>query len=390
MTAIWFLLALVMLVAAGVLLYLDRSRRGRTGRVREIWAKAQGYKYTGADSRLPGQFHRAVMTNHEYLGAVDVVTGERHGDKFILFDLEDTATIVAVEREVGSDVDIELRLKATAPPKGAELELLGAIGQRVVFATDPEIARRACDQRMVAFTESIPAEIGTLWSEGEWTLGSLPLGSSGRDWDAAIETVARLSGILRVLPPVIEPRGMRDRRHDPGRPGDNEPRRVAASGPAPAERAAATRKAPERRPTAAPQRPERGGRGNPEPGRPERPPRPNGERASTTDRPSRPVRPVPDRTALQNPARQNPDRPALQNPARQNLDRPPLQNPARPNPDRPTRPNSDRPARPNSDRPARPNPDRPARPNSDRPARPVPPSGYHPTPSRRGPADSGR
>ncbi|QNG21492.1 hypothetical protein G4H71_13855 [Rhodococcus triatomae] len=273
----WFLLALIMLAGAGALLYFDRSRRDQSGRVREIWAKAQGYSYSGADPRLPSQFHRAAMAKHEYLGALDVVTGERRGEKFILFDLEDTATIVAVEREVGSDVDIDLRLKTTPPPKDSDLELLGAIGPRVVFATDLEIARRACDQRMVAFTESIPPVVGMLWSEGEWTLGSLPLGSSGRDWDAAIETVARLSGILHVLPPVIEPKGMRDVRHDPGRPGDpepGEPRRVAPARRAPAERAAALRDGGERRP-GLPQRSDR-------PARPVPPP--------AGDRPSGPIR----------------------------------------------------------------------------------------------------
>ena len=61
----------------------------------------------------------------------------------MLFDLEETATIVAVRREIGSDVDIDLRLKSTAPPKDGDLNLLGAIGSRVVvFATDLEIARR--------------------------------------------------------------------------------------------------------------------------------------------------------------------------------------------------------------------------------------------------------
>ena len=36
-----------------------------------------------------------------------------------------------------------------------------------------------------------PSAVQLLWSEGEWTLGTLPLQSSGRDWDAAIDTVAR-------------------------------------------------------------------------------------------------------------------------------------------------------------------------------------------------------
>ncbi|NLU83244.1 hypothetical protein [Rhodococcus sp. HNM0569] len=236
----WFGLASIALAGAVALLYFDRQRRDQSGRIREIWAKAQGYDYKGEQPNLPAQFHRAAMSKQEYQSAYDVVRGVRRGERFLLFDLRDIATIVAVQRPVGSSVDIDLRLKSTPPPKDADLELLGAIGPRVVFTTDLEIARRACDQRMVAFTESIPDDVNMLWTEGRWTLGSLPVSSTGRDWDAAIETVARLSGILHVLPPSAPPRG-RTAMHDPGRPtpssiprvedDDERPRRRPAAGP---------------------------------------------------------------------------------------------------------------------------------------------------------------
>ncbi len=156
MTVMWFGLAAIALAGALALLYVDRTRREQSGRVREIWARAQGYKYSAADDSLPGHWHRAALAKQEYLGAVDVVHGIRRGEEFILFDIEETATIVAVRRKVGSDVDIDLRLKSTPPPKDPDMNLLGAIGPRIVFATDLEIARRICDQRMVAYTESIP------------------------------------------------------------------------------------------------------------------------------------------------------------------------------------------------------------------------------------------
>ncbi|MDH6280574.1 hypothetical protein M2284_001596 [Rhodococcus sp. LBL1] len=218
MTAMWFGLAVIALAGAVALLYVDRTRRDQTGRVRQIWAKAQGYTYNTSDEQLPSLWDRAALAKQDYLGAIDVVRGVRRGEEFVLFDLEDTATIVAVHRAVGSDVDIDLRLKSTPPPRDTDLNLLGAIGPRVVFATDLEIARRVCDQRMVAFTESVPPQLQMLWSEGEWTLGSLPVGSSGRDWDAAIETVARLSGMLRVLPPATDQGSLQPIAHDPGRP----------------------------------------------------------------------------------------------------------------------------------------------------------------------------
>ncbi|MBY6412655.1 hypothetical protein HQ346_10990 [Rhodococcus sp. BP-252] len=198
----WFGLAAIALVGAVALLYIDRSRRDQLGRVRQMWAKAQGYTYEADSDDLVRRFRRAALAKPEHDVALDVVRGVRRGENFVLFDVEEETTIVAVQRPVGSDVDIDLRLKSTPPPKDQDLELLGSIGPRVVFATDVEIARRVCDQRMAAFTESVPPHLNLLWSENDWTLGSMPLGSSGREWDAAIDSVARLSGMLHVLPPV--------------------------------------------------------------------------------------------------------------------------------------------------------------------------------------------
>ncbi|RVW01713.1 type III secretion system chaperone family protein [Rhodococcus spongiicola] len=222
MTATWFGLAVIALLGAVALLYIDRKRRNQTGRVRQIWANAHGYTYERFDEQLPSLWHRATLAKQEYMGAVDVVWGTRRGSDFVLFDLGDTATIIAVHREVGSDVDIDLRPKSAPPPRDADLELLGSIGKRIVFATDLELARRVCDQRMVAFTETVPPQLQALWSEGQWTLGSLPIGSSGRDWENATEAVARLSGMLRVLPPATPPHGMGWGAHDPGRPVPTE------------------------------------------------------------------------------------------------------------------------------------------------------------------------
>ncbi|WP_338893530.1 hypothetical protein [Rhodococcus sovatensis] len=199
----WFGLAAIALVGAVALLYIDRSRRDQLGRVRQMWAKAQGYSYSADDEDIVHRFKRAALAKPEHTTALDLVRGVRRGEKFVLFDVEELATIVAVQRPVGSDVDIDLRLKSTPPPRDPDMELLGAIGPRVVFATDTDVARRVCDQRMAAFTESVPAKMSLIWSENDWTLGSLPLGSTGRDWDAAIDAVARLSGMLHVLPPVV-------------------------------------------------------------------------------------------------------------------------------------------------------------------------------------------
>lgn len=211
MTAMWFGLAAIALVGAIVLLYFDRVQRQRTGHARQVWAKAQGYTYVSVEPALPSTWRRGALAKLGYLSAVDVVSGIRKGEKFVLFDLEDAATLVAVRRQIGSDIDVDMRLKTASPPKDADLELLGAIGDRVVFATNPEIARHAVDQRMVAFIESLPETVQMLWSEGNWTLGMLNVGTVAKDWESAIDAVLRLSGLLHVLPPVADPRGFEDR-----------------------------------------------------------------------------------------------------------------------------------------------------------------------------------
>ncbi len=217
--AIWFGLAAIALVGAIVLLYFDRVQRQRTGHVRQVWAKSQGYTYVSVEPSLASTWRRGAMAKLGYLSAINVVSGNRKGEKFVLFDLEDAATLVAVRRQIGSDIDIDLRLKTASPPKDADLELLGAIGDRVVFATNPDVARHAVDQRMVHFIETLPDSVQQLWSEGNWTLGMLPVGTVSKDWEAAIDSVLRLSGLLHVLPPVAGgDRRMESDLHNPGRP----------------------------------------------------------------------------------------------------------------------------------------------------------------------------
>ncbi|WP_435825064.1 hypothetical protein [Nocardia niwae] len=206
MTAMWFGLAAIALVGAIVLLHFDRLQRQRTGHARQVWAKSQGYTYVSVEPALASTWRRGALAKLGYLSAVDVVSGIRKGEKFVLFDLEDSATLVAVRRQIGSDIDVDMRLKTASPPKDHDLELLGAIGDRVVFATNPEIARHAVDQRMVAFIENLPDTVQMLWSEGNWTLGMLLVGTTPKDWEGAIDAVLRLSGLLHVLPPVSEPR----------------------------------------------------------------------------------------------------------------------------------------------------------------------------------------
>src|SRR5690606_39803094 len=115
MTAMWFGLAAITLAGAIVLLYFDRRQRQRTGHAGQGWAKAQGYTYVSVEPSLASTWRRGALAKLGYLTAVDVVTGIRKGEKFVLLDLEDSATLVAVRRQIGSDIDVDMRVKTMNP-----------------------------------------------------------------------------------------------------------------------------------------------------------------------------------------------------------------------------------------------------------------------------------
>nr|WP_245650352.1 hypothetical protein [Millisia brevis] len=213
MTVLWFALAVICAAGAAALIVVDRRRRDMARSERTEWAQARGYQYTDYDEDLPGRWSGAAMSKLRFLPGRDIVRGRRRGERFILLDVDDSATLVAVRRPQGSDVDVDLRPADGTPPRSDRLALLGRFGDRVIYTSDPDIARRVCDNRMAAFIDSVPSFVDLLWSEGPWTLGTIPYESDAQQWDTAIETVARLSGLLRVLPPSTGP-------GEPARPAD--------------------------------------------------------------------------------------------------------------------------------------------------------------------------
>ena len=80
--------------------------------------------------------------------------------------------------------------------------LLGAIGPRMVYSTNLDAARRACDRRMVTFAHTAPDCAEIMWNEQNWTLVSMPITSTRAEWDEGLRTVRQFNDLLRVLPPV--------------------------------------------------------------------------------------------------------------------------------------------------------------------------------------------
>ena len=134
-----------------------------------------------------------------------MVLGQIRGEAVFIFDLEDVATVIALHRKVGTNVVVDVRLKDIKEPRESDIWLLGAIGPRMVYSTNLDAARRACDRRMVTFAHAAPDCAEIMWNEQHWTLVSMPITSTRAQWDEGLLTVRQFNDLLRVLPPIPQP-----------------------------------------------------------------------------------------------------------------------------------------------------------------------------------------
>jgi hypothetical protein len=205
MVPLWFTLSALCFVGAAVLLYVDLDRRRGRGRRRRSWARSHGFDYEPENTEILHRWKRGVMSTVGDIPARNVVLGQIRGEAVFIFDLEEVATVIALHRKVGTNVVIDLRLKGLKEPRESDIWLLGAIGPRMVYSTNLDAARRACDRRMVTFAHTAPDCAEIMWNEQNWTLVSLPIASNRAEWDEGLRTVRQFNDLLRVLPPLQQP-----------------------------------------------------------------------------------------------------------------------------------------------------------------------------------------
>lgn len=202
MVPLWFTLSALCFTGAAVLLYFDLDRRRGLGRRRKSWARSHGFDYEPESADILHRWKRGVMSTVGDITARNVVLGQIRGEAVFIFDLEDVATVIALHRKVGTNVVVDLRLKGIKEPRENDVWLLGAIGPRMVYSTNLDAARRACDRRMVTFAHTAPDCAEIMWNEENWTLISMPIGSSRAQWDEGLRAVRQFNDLLRVLPPL--------------------------------------------------------------------------------------------------------------------------------------------------------------------------------------------
>jgi hypothetical protein len=223
MVPLWFTLSALCFVGAAVLLYVDIDRRRGRGRRRKSWARSHGFDYEQESTEILKRWKRGVMsTVGSNIPARNVVLGQIRGEAVFIFDLEEVATVIALHRKVGTNVVVDVRLKGLKEPRENDIWLLGAIGPRMVYSTNLDAARRACDRRMVTFAHTAPDCAEIMWNEQNWTLVSMPIGSTRAQWDEGLRTVRQFNDLLRVLPPVPQqtsaPQSTARRKAAPSRP----------------------------------------------------------------------------------------------------------------------------------------------------------------------------
>lgn len=204
MVPLWFTLSALCLVSAAALLYVDIDRRRGLGRRRKSWAKSHGFDYEPESTDIVKRWKRGVMSSVGDISAKNVVLGQIRGEAVFIFDLDDVATVIALHRKVGTNVVMDLRLKGVKEPRENDIWLLGAIGPRMVYSTNLDAARRACDRRMVTFAHTAPDCAEVMWNEQNWTLVSMPVTSTRAQWDEGLRTVRQFNDLLRVLPPISQ------------------------------------------------------------------------------------------------------------------------------------------------------------------------------------------
>ncbi|MEE6178700.1 trehalose monomycolate transport factor TtfA [Mycobacterium sp. 050134] len=202
MVPLWFTLSALCFVGAGVLLYVDLDRRRGRSRRRRSWARSHGFDFENESTEILKRWKRGVMSTVGDVPAFNVVLGQIRGEAVYIFDLEEVATVIALHRKVGTNVVVDLRLKGLKEPRESDIWLLGAIGPRMVYSTNLDAARRACDRRMVTFAHTAPDSAEIMWNEQNWTLVALPVTSTRAQWDEGLRTVRQFNDLLRVLPPA--------------------------------------------------------------------------------------------------------------------------------------------------------------------------------------------
>ncbi len=203
--SVWFVIAVVALVAGVVLLVLDR-RRGSGGgpRDRRRWASLRGWEYLDTDPVLPsrwryGTIHQGGPGVARNLISGDVPTPDGPRQAYV-FDHEQagrlSSVLAAVQVRDAVPAAVELRLPSAPLPDDAGLDLLEPVGVRYAFVADAEAVRPLLTQRLAAAADAVGDDVELLWAEEAWVLATAPLDSSTERLQDLLADLAEVADAL--------------------------------------------------------------------------------------------------------------------------------------------------------------------------------------------------
>jgi hypothetical protein len=205
---VWFVIAVVAILAGAVLLLGDRrgggGGGGSTAKDRKRWAAMRGWEYLDSDPVLPSRWRYGTISQGgpgvaRRLMSGDVPTPDGDRQAYV-FDHEQagrlTSVLVAVHVTEPLPAAIELRLPSAPLPDDAGLDLLEPVGERYAFVADADAARPLLTSRLAAAADALGDDVELVWAEESWVLATAPLDSST---DRLQDLLADLAEVASVL-----------------------------------------------------------------------------------------------------------------------------------------------------------------------------------------------
>lgn len=200
---VWFVIAGLAAAAGSALLIVDHQRRTAHQRERRRWAALRGWRFVQSDPVLADRWRHGVIARGGAGMARDLVFGSLFtplGRRWVrVFDHEQggqvSSVVVAVQRRIhAGDLVAELWLPDQPLPNDPDLDMLGPVGERIAFVTDPARVRSLVTPELVFACNGVGEDIPVVWLEQSWVLAAAP----------AATTPTRLERLLRALDEIAD------------------------------------------------------------------------------------------------------------------------------------------------------------------------------------------
>jgi len=212
---VWFLIAVVALLAGVALILADRRAGGAAepgARDRRRWAAVHDWEFHETDPVLPSRWRYGTVQNGGPGLARAVATGvvptPEGGRTGYVFDHEQqsriNAVVVVVELAEPLPAAVELRLPSAPLPDshgGAGLDLLEPVGERYSFVSDADAIRPLLTQRVADASDAVGDDIELVWAEESWVLAAAPVDTTP---ERAQDLLADLAQVATALEGALE------------------------------------------------------------------------------------------------------------------------------------------------------------------------------------------